>query len=289
MPSVGKYTGGSFAHSCRSTYALTVCYYCLFLFLVSCLFLRETTSIIVKRDNWQAIASGKHDLLPIPSKPTSIGPLDIPGDMASFTQYHQHPPLGSRRNSRILPNPIQPPSLHGRRLSVDEQSEPPPFTGSHSSLSSLSEHTIPEEGPLTCGNGGDTILGGFVPGFDIWARNTSLHPQSTQQRRKSESVLHDLSAFSDDHLIRSISSTTIPSTTTATTTGSSPLDRRFSTSRLPTTDSSHISDPPGNTHPPSLHPYFATSDEGHRTGGYEMCGLCSVQQATMSMGTCGHR
>ncbi|KAG0014270.1 hypothetical protein BGZ81_000547 [Podila clonocystis] len=228
-------------------------------------------------DVWGQAPSGKFDLsLPVPIK-TGSGPLDIPGDMGAFTPYQ--PSLAqSRRNSRILPNPIQPPStLHGRKLSVDEQSETPPL--SHSSLS-FSEHTIPEE-QLTPRINGGAMLGGFVPGFDIWARkDSSLHPQSTQsQRRKSESVLHDLSAFADDHLIRSASSTTTPSAS-----GNAPLDRRFSTSLLPTAP-----DPPGNTYSPSLHPHFAASDEGHGMGVSEMCGLCSVQKATISLGACGHR
>ncbi|KAG0032520.1 hypothetical protein BGZ82_006494 [Podila clonocystis] len=231
-------------------------------------------------DVWGQAPSGKYDLsLPVPIK-TGSGPLDIPGDMGAFIPYQ--PSLAqSRRNSRILPNPIQPPStLHGRKLSVEEQSEPPPL--SHSSLS-LSEHTIPEEEQLMPRVNGGAMLGGFVPGFDIWARkDSSLHPQSTQsQRRKSESVLHDLSAFADDHLIRSVSSTTAPSAS-----GNAPLDRRISTSLLPT---SQAPDPPGNTYSPSLHPHFATSDEGHGMGGSEMCGLCGVQKAIMSLGACGHR
>jgi hypothetical protein len=202
--------------------------------------------------------------------------------MGSFTPYQPSSLAQSRRNSRILPNPIQPPStLHGRKLSVDEQSETSLL--SHSSLS-LSEHIIPEEGQLTPrANEGGAMLGGFVPRFDIWARkDSSLHPQSTQsQRRKSESVLHDLSAFAEDYLVRSVSSTPIPSAA-----GNTPLDKRFSTSLLPT---SKAPDPPGNTYSPSLHPHFATSDEGHEMGGSEMCGLCGIQKATMSMGACGHR
>ena len=156
----------------------------------------------------------------------------------TFSQrQHQHLPsslASSRRNSRILPNPIQPPAIsHARKQSADEltfkeqdQSQDKsthPFSASTSSTT-FSDLSIPEDDSLTASstissfsntsNQSNNIQhGGFVPGYDSWAEKTdklgtngaSAGLVIQSQRRKSEPVLHDLSASNLNYLtMRSI-------------------------------------------------------------------------------------
>jgi len=148
-----------------------------------------------------------------------------------FSQrLHQQPLLtlaSSRRNSRMLPNPIQPPTpSHARKQSMDDpifrdedQSQDKsihPFSASTSSTT-FSDLSIPEDDSMTVSSsmssfsnsssqGGNIQHGGFVPGYDPWAAksdkiSSSVTGQDIQNhRRNSESVLHDLSASNLDYL-----------------------------------------------------------------------------------------
>ncbi|KAF8939743.1 hypothetical protein BGZ58_008831 [Dissophora ornata] len=107
-------------------------------------------------------------------------------------QEQQNQPLlqeSSRRNSRIFPNPIQPPIVtNGKKMSVDEY---------HVKDLQMTQGVIQH--------------GGFVPGYDIWANRDESQSSGTakretgedrvdsrlyiqSQRRKSESVLHGLAS-----------------------------------------------------------------------------------------------
>ncbi|KAF8937435.1 hypothetical protein BGZ47_009057 [Haplosporangium gracile] len=170
-----------------------------------------------------------HDDLSFLTESGSDHNLTLP----TFSQrQHQQLPsslASSRRNSRILPNPIQPPAIsHARKQSMDEltfkeqdQSQDKsthPFSASTSSAT-FSDVSIPEDDSLTASstmssfsstsNQSNNIQhGGFVPGYDPWAEkidkldtnaaSTGLDIQS--QRRNSESILHDLSASNLDYL-----------------------------------------------------------------------------------------
>ncbi|KAG0263923.1 hypothetical protein BGZ95_003689 [Linnemannia exigua] len=157
----------------------------------------------------------------------------------SQRQHQQLPPslASSRRNSRVLPNPIQPPVIsHARKQSTDDlmfkeqdQSQDKsthPFSASTSSTT-FSDVSIPEDDSPTASSSISSFSntsnqssaiqhGGFVPGYDPWAAksdkmgtggascaSSGLDIQS--QRRKSESVLLDLSTSNLDYLtMRSI-------------------------------------------------------------------------------------
>ncbi|KAF9326674.1 hypothetical protein BGZ91_001831 [Linnemannia elongata] len=149
-----------------------------------------------------------------------------------FSQrQHQHIPsslASSRRNSRILPNPIQPPAIaHARKQSVDElsfkeqdqsQDKSAHSFSANTSSTTFSDFSIPDDDSLTASstmssfsnisNQSNNIQhGGFVPRYDPWAEKTDkLGTNGTSagldiqsQRRKSESVLHDLSASNLDY------------------------------------------------------------------------------------------
>ncbi|KAG9065138.1 hypothetical protein KI688_002460 [Linnemannia hyalina] len=158
--------------------------------------------------------------------------------LQTFSQrQRQHLPSSlssSRRNSRILPNPIQPPGIsHARKQSVDElifkeQDQPEDklahLLNASTSSTTSSDLSIPEDDSLTASSTMSSFSntsnqsnklqhGGFVPGYDPWAEKSDIMGTKgasagldiQSQRRKSESVLHDLSASNLDYLtMRSI-------------------------------------------------------------------------------------
>ncbi|KAF9376886.1 hypothetical protein BGX21_003362, partial [Mortierella sp. AD011] len=223
------------------------------------------------------------------------------------TQQHYQPQprsLSSHRNNRIHPNPIQPPAVsHAKRASIDELV---------SNNQQLGQEPIQH--------------GGFVPGFDIWSNkgdgqllgpNTGVRHDIPSQRRKSESVLHDLTDFScvtfNSTCQSNAANPSFSVVSASSTRSASPLDANStyqqSTSGLFGGGSSLnmcLGSLPSELrlHPQSsldqdvnsggqfdplqtgLHP---VNHHGNSSNSHEMCGLCSVQQATVSMGGCGHR
>ncbi|KAF9931478.1 hypothetical protein FBU30_010094 [Linnemannia zychae] len=138
----------------------------------------------------------------------------------------------SRRNSRILPNPIQPPAIsHARKQSVDEivskdqdhslDKSIHPFS-TNTSTASFSDLSIPEDDSLTISSSISSFSntsshsnsiqhGGFVPGYDPWAtkndkssidgaNNISTGLNLQNQGPKSELILHDTSSNNLDYL-----------------------------------------------------------------------------------------
>ncbi|KAF9439033.1 hypothetical protein BGZ76_001009 [Entomortierella beljakovae] len=208
--------------------------------------------------------------------------------------------ISSRRNSRILPNPIQPPTAsHAKKASFDEQS-----TRQH------------DQGPIR--------HGGFVPGFDIWSNqgdrqqldaNGGVRLDIQSQRRKSESVLHDLSGFSFTNFSSNYSNPPLSAVSTSSTRSASPMDNTsvyqqpvpnfFGEGRPELLDQLHPLSPlePDsdyvqnyNATQTGLHPHFANALNppvngrlGSNSSIHDLCGLCSVQRSTISMGNCGHR
>ncbi|KAF9115703.1 hypothetical protein BGX27_006809 [Mortierella sp. AM989] len=282
----------------------------------------------VERDqNLQIAASASFSSLQ--DRFTCLAPGDgysqqVPAHLQMHTQKYQHQPsqiVSSRRN-RIHPNPIQPPVVcHARKASVDEQG-----------FSSQQQGQGPNQ------------HGGCIPGFDIWSNRgdkQSLNPNGgmrldiLSQRRKSESVLHDLTDFSSvtfNSIYQSnnmgIVNPSLSVVSASSTRSASPLDvnnaYQQSTPALFgesinmrsgsfTSDihlhplssldqdvnlggDSRISISQFNALQSGLHPHFASTldsaSANHHVGGnnsHELCGLCSVQQATISMGGCGHR
>ncbi|KAF9195429.1 hypothetical protein BGZ51_000003 [Haplosporangium sp. Z 767] len=153
----------------------------------------------------------------------------------------------SRRNSRILPNPIQPPSAsHGSKNSVDEsdhldRDQQQSFfmsvkgvrTGSDPEANS-NEQVSTSSSLSMQSNQGLLQHGGFVPGFNIWA-NEKKHPAPTAKnglyipgmydilsyRRRSESILQELST--DDLGMIAFNPTTSNSTSVLSTTPGSSI------------------------------------------------------------------
>ncbi|KAF9348084.1 hypothetical protein BGX26_000471 [Mortierella sp. AD094] len=247
-------------------------------------------------------------------------PVHLQRQFPNTQQHYQPPPqsLSSRRNSRIHPNPIQPPAVsHAKKASIDE----PAFNGQQLG-----------QGPIQ--------HGGFVPGFDIWSNredrqlldpNGGVRHDILSQRRKSESVLHDLTDFScvtfNSIYQSNTSSVANPSfsvVSASSTRSASPLDAnntyQQSTSEffgegpslnmrsgpLPSEPHLHPLSPLDqdinsgrgqfNSLQTGLHPHFANASDpasvsrhGSSSNSHEMCGLCSVQRATVSMDGCGHR
>ncbi|KAF8969301.1 hypothetical protein BGZ46_010690 [Entomortierella lignicola] len=247
----------------------------------------------------------------------------IQRQISNSQHHHQQSPqlMSNRWNSRIHPNPIQPPKVsHAKKASIDEQGI---------------NIQQPSQGHIQ--------HGGFVSGFDIWSNRGEKHSLDPNggvrldllnHRRKSESVLHDLSDFSSLHFDSyhsnnaSVANPSISAVSASSTRSASPLDPDNSyqqaTSGIFGEGSSmkKLSGPLSSDlhlHPfeqdinsaggdsrlttsqfkssqPSLHPHFASipdSASANRQGVVgnlnEMCGLCSVQRANVSMGSCGHR
>ncbi|KAG0007997.1 hypothetical protein BGZ80_003975 [Entomortierella chlamydospora] len=236
-------------------------------------------------------------------------PVHLQRQFPNTQQHYQPPPrsLSSHRNSRIHPNPIQPPAVsHAKKASIDELI---------SNNQQLGQEPIQH--------------GGFIPGFDIWSNrgdgqllgpNTGVRHDIPSQRRKSESILHDLTDFScvtfNSIYQSNATSDANPSfsvVSASSTRSASPLDAN-STCQQSASElfgggsslnmclgslSSEL-----HLHPQSsldqdvnsggqfdslqtgLHP---VNHHGNSSNSHEMCGLCSVQRATVSMGGCGHR
>ncbi|KAG0264002.1 hypothetical protein BG011_007562 [Mortierella polycephala] len=160
----------------------------------------------------------------------------------------------SRRNSRILPNPIQPPSAsHGSKNSVDEsdhmdRDQQQPFfmcakgvkTGSDPEVNSNEQLSTSSSFSMQS-NQGLLQHGGFVPGFNIWTSEEKHSAPAAKDgfyisgmydilspRRRSESILQELSA--DDlgmitfNPATSNSTSVLPTSSSSSTRSASPPD-----------------------------------------------------------------
>jgi hypothetical protein len=206
---------------------------------------RPCDNILANPTNAPHLSRGAHDLIPLFADLYDTGSDRVPLSQADagYTIHAMsnlnsdngpvsllHSVLGSgRRNSRVPPNPIQPPSVHAGRPLIERQN-------------------LKGQDPSQ-----DTIQhGGFVPGYNIWAsrddqqtpeitstltRGYLARPDLQNQRRKSESVLYELGAMDpmyahhDTIYQQGVNSSTVPSLYASvgiSTRPASPLDGKRS-------------------------------------------------------------
>ncbi|CAO3565630.1 unnamed protein product [Mortierella alpina] len=129
-----------------------------------------------------------------------------PGNGSHSFSQESHRPLqeiaSSRRNSRILPNPIQPPTamaLHARKMSyereISDNTEQPGPTTSTVRSNGASPTVSGDVKPMpTCPS--TTALseletlqhGGFVSGFELWSNNNACTSASALERDSRSSI-----------------------------------------------------------------------------------------------------